>query len=536
MNKGLIAVGVLIMCAVSSLSAQAPAGFEEFRKSLLNDFNNFKSRILEHYADFLAGEWHEYESLEPESKYSEPKIENMPVFDQLDVKEADTQEKEIAWLKNIDNHPKVNKDGDLNFKEPSLMSILRSGEGIYSMVSFSLPDGTTHADSVSEMAFGGDKLRNEGEIMTPEGLRKEYDGDIFGFYGMKFALPKVEFAVIDSITTTLDFSRQWERLVADSVADRLTPPILSLQKQTGISDYLMFEMIMAYLDHKLTGANDASKMSITHYLLAHMGFGVRIAIDDNDNPFILLPFTEKIFGKSMIPLGKDYYVFSTPGRAPIARKSLRSPYVPDNAEQGASMNLRMKGLNLPVKKCHYDISYAGLNLKGDLNENIFPLLYRYPQMDTGGFASTMISPDVRESVVNQLKEQLGGEDSLAAAEKLLEMIQFGFPYATDDKFHGFEKPYFFEEILYYPKSDCEDRAVFYSYLLWNVLGLENDLITYPGHEAAAIRAESVKGGFDHYLREGKKYYISDPTYQGAPTGQCMPQYSNLYPGIDLSYE
>lgn len=277
-------------------------------------------------------------------------------------------------------------------------------------------------------------------------------------------------------------------------------------------------------------------MSATHYLLANMGFGVRIAIDDNENPYILLPFTEKIFGKSRIPLSKTYYVFSTPGRPEVKRVGLRSPYVPDNAEQGKDLELRMDGMNLPVKRYHYDISYDDIRLEGDLNENIFPMLYRYPQMDTGGFAASVISKDVRDDVVGQLKRQLENVEPMKAADKLLSMIQFGFPYATDDNFHGFEKPYFFEEMLYYPKSDCEDRAVFFSYLLWNVLGLENDLITYPNHEATAIKADKVWGGFDHYVKSGMKYFISDPTYQGAPTGQCMPQYVGMEPGIDFSYQ
>lgn len=494
---------LILFCPLIS-NAQSMESFEEFRSGIMDKFDSFKSRILEHYADFLAGEWHEYESLEAESKFASPKLDSMPAFDTMEVEEGDSQHKELMV--------------GMRFHERPMMGV-------------DIPMLVNHIQG--NLA---DRKGNDGMIMTGHGLVDATDEEVFRFYGMRFSLPKVEFCLRDTLTGTLDFSRQWERLTADSVAKRINPHILALQKKTGISDYLMFEMIFSYLDNKFPSANDASKMSATHYLLANMGFGVRIAIDDNENPYILLPFTEKIFGKSRIPLSKTYYVFSTPGRPEVKRVGLRSPYVPDNAEQGKDLALRMDGMNLPVKRYHYDISYDDIRLEGDLNENIFPMLYRYPQMDTGGFAASVISKDVRDDVVDQLKRQLENVEPMKAADKLLSMIQFGFPYATDDNFHGFEKPYFFEEMLYYPKSDCEDRAVFFSYLLWNVLGLENDLITYPNHEATAIKADKVWGGFDHYVKSGMKYFISDPTYQGAPTGQCMPQYVGMEPGIDFSYQ
>lgn len=527
----------MTLSSIVSGYAQAPSGFEEFRQRLLNDFNSFKGRILDHYADFLAGEWHEYEPLEAEAKFTEPKPESIPTFEPLAAENGDEQIKSLRLSFGFNGDPVIDRDGSI--KEPSIMSVLREGKGLLSMSFASLlkPSSALPSDSAEVKDTAKAKtVAPDGGIMTADGVVEEYDGDVFCFYGMRFAMPRVEFAIMDSIKSTLDFSVQWERLMADKVAERLNPHILALQKKTGISDYLMYEMIMAYLDHKMTTADDASKMSLTHYLLANMGFGVRIAIDDLDVPYILLPFTEKVFGKPSLPLAKTYYVFSAPGRPEVRRVGLRSPYVPDNAEQGKEMNLRMNGLELPMRDYRYDISYEGITLRGSLNENVMPMLYRYPQMDTGGFAACMISPEVRSDVVAQLKSQLGDMEPMEAADRLLAMIQFGFPYATDDKFHGFEKPYFFEEMLYYPKSDCEDRAAFFSYLLWNALGLENDLITYPNHEATAIRAEQVWGGDDHYLRKESKYFISDPTFQGAPTGKCMPRYVDMQPGIDLSFE
>lgn len=517
MKNRYIMTAVMAFGAVTASYSEVPAGFNEFRQGLMDDFNSFKSRVLEHYADFLRGEWHEYESLEAMQKFTEPKPSEMPVME-LEAGEAEDQNKEMLSTVGFTLGQRKASEA---IEVPDLLRWMRESKNLY--------NARPEADTTAAAA------KPSGMILTAEGLADTTDGEVFDFYGMKFALPKVDFTIMPVISATRDYALQWENLVKQEVAAKLNPGIEAVQKASGISDYLMFEMMVAYLDHKFPEANDASKLSAAHFLLSNMGFGVRLAMDVNKNPFILIPFTEKIYGRSGLQLSRMYYVYSMPGKPMVERMGISSPYLPDNAENGKAMNLRMNGLTLPYKPHEYAFEYNGLKIKGEMNENIIPMLYKYPQMDTGGFGASMILPEVRDSVVKQLKEQLGDTDPLIAADKVLAMIQSSFPYATDDEFHGFEKPYFFEEILYYPKSDCEDRSVFYSYLLWHALGLESQLIAYPGHEAASLKAEKVRGGTAGYYDRDKKYFISDPTYLGAPTGQCMRRYQNVTPTIDLSY-
>ncbi len=518
-----ILAGVLAFSAITSAYADPPKGFEEFRKGIMDNFNSFRSRVLDHYADFLAGEWHEYEALEAEEKYSAPKPAQQPVLE-LEAEDIEPQKKELMISMGF-------ADVDLSElqpkPEPDLLKWVRDARNLY----IANPDPAPLTFAQEDVG----KELGEGNIVTPDGFLADYPGDIFNFYGMQFALPKVDFKILPAIDDVDDFSKQWTLLDDQDFADELIPSLKEIQQLTGLSDYLLFEMIMAYADSKFPNSNDAAKMALTHYLLCQMEYSVRIALDTNGQPFMLIPFEEEIFGRSALPLEKRYYVFSTPGRPFRARAGLRTPVLPNDTDLGKSLSLRMNGLNLPMNPYHYSFEYDGLTIEGDMNQNIIPMLFKYPQMDTSGFAASTISPEVRADVVRQLKEQLGNLDPLMAADKLLSMVQFGFPYATDDNYHGFEKPYFFEETLFYPKSDCEDRAVFYSYLLHNALGLEADLIAYPNHEATAIRAESVWGGDDHYMRKAEKFFISDPTFQGAPTGSCMARYKGVQPKIDLSY-
>ena len=38
---------------------------------------------------------------------------------------------------------------------------------------------------------------------------------------------------------------------------------------------------------------------------------------------------------------------------------------------------------------------------------------------------------------------------------------------------------------------------------------------------------------DGYMYKGKAFYICDPTYSGASIGQCMPNYRNVKPIVEL---
>lgn len=68
-------------------------------------------------------------------------------------------------------------------------------------------------------------------------------------------------------------------------------------------------------------------------------------------------------------------------------------------------------------------------------------------------------------------------------------VVYGAPYikvlTRKDQF-GREKYFFAEETLFYPLSDCEDRAIFFAILIRNLLGLDVIGLDYPGHIATAV--------------------------------------------------
>ena len=126
-------------------------------------------------------------------------------------------------------------------------------------------------------------------------------------------------------------------------------------------------------------------------------------------------------------------------------------------------------------------------------------------------------PALRKTVENMSEKDAVGI--------ILNWVQTAFEYGYDDKIWGGDRPFFPQETLYYPYSDCEDRAILFSRLVRDILGLKVALLYYPGHLAAAVAFNTdVKGDWLTY--NNRRYTVCDPTFINAPVGATMPTMDN----------
>ena len=117
-----------------------------------------------------------------------------------------------------------------------------------------------------------------------------------------------------------------------------------------------------------------------------------------------------------------------------------------------------------------------------------------------------------------------------AVNFLLRFVQTSLKYETDDQQFGEENYLFPEETLFYPYSDCEDRAVLFACLVRSLLNLEVVGIDYPGHVATDVAfSEAVEG--DSVMYKGMRYVIADPTYINANSGMTMPNFKQYTPNV-----
>jgi len=367
---------------------------------------------------------------------------------------------------------------------------------------------------------------------TPKG-----SGFKFAYRGMELSVNDTPVKLRSKLSSSSDFAEQWREL-KNGNAEQLVKSFEDLADRHNLNDYLIYDVLKSYVKAKYPEVHPTSQMSLIHFVMLNMGYDVRIALDESGEPLLLLPFNQKVYARNYLTLnGKQYYVFpmDSDDLSNTPKGFISTCVLPTDRDLGRNVDLIINDLRLPEKMKEFDLSQGQLHITGTYNENLMPVLYKYPQMATEGFATSVVSPQTRNDIINQFKAQLQGKTQLESINALLRFTQSAFRYATDDAFHGFEKPYFFEEMLHYDKCDCEDRSIFYTYLLWNVLGVENHLIAYPGHESASVHLSEPIGG-DNYTYNSKQFFISDPTYIGARTGQCMPNYRKTAPKIDKEYK
>lgn len=499
---------ILFLWAIAgtcSAVAQNNSSFQEFRKGIFNDYNNFRNSILENYDKFLENAWSDYGSFRGESRSPVPKPSAVPRATDFPQRPPVT---EIP----------APVPAPVPAPAPTPVPVPDAPKPKPEQPVPPVPPAEQPPAPPAERPAAGPQFR-------------------FPFYGMEMQIPAIDFKIARQMSGTRDYAAQWRNLEKNGVARQVLPHVAELAERYSLNDYLKYELLSAYVHNRFSQVHVTSRMSLLHYLLAHLGYDARIAVNGSGYPMILIPFRQEVYARPYLVLdGRKYYVFADVKLDMSRPENMRifTCDLPANAQAGEIMDLKLSGLNLPYEPYHYDIAYENLHIQGEVNKNIFPVLYRYPQMPTEDFACSEVCPDIRASIVEQLKPQLAGMSQTESVDALLKFVQ-GFDYATDEDFHGFEKPYFFEEMLFYPKCDCEDRAIFYTYLLWNVLGVENHLICYPGHESAAVHLAEDIGG-DAYEYKGTKFYISDPTYIGASTGMCMPMFVNVSPQIDYIYK
>ncbi len=259
------------------------------------------------------------------------------------------------------------------------------------------------------------------------------------------------------------------------------------------------------------------------YILTQSGYKVRIARAD-DRLVLLLPSKENIYEYAYLNIGGCKYY--------VADASMRQKrfYVFDREfpkEQFFSLRIPREPLlsmraadarQLTAKR------YPEVSANVATNRNLIDFYDDYPLTDAWNiYAEASLSASVKKQLYPILQKAIAGKSKAAAANILIDWVQTAFDYRTDDEQFGQERPLFADETLYYPYSDCEDRAILYSILIRDLLGLDVVLLHFPKHLATAVCFGDDTPG-DHLMIDGRKYIVCDPTYIGATIGETMPQY------------
>ena len=533
--------------------------FQQARNSMMGDYNKFRNTVLTDYDKYMQGVWKEYQQFKADKLPEVPKPKDPPAYKKPSVPEKPVSVKPKQPVSPMS--PNINiPNGNAGFtqkpnldiptlpddplgKVPSVKQPTAPKERptIDPVKKPKLPEIKPEIPDIEYTGSGIDvplmplissvpvmpALPNIAKVTVPESKQSiEID-----YYGEKIQMQKATKIASMNIASSNDVATFW-KLLKQSDLKEVTQAFATESRKMGLSDWASVMLVEKYINAVMPNASKNEKVIATQYVLANCGYNIRLGMNKT-TVAMLVPYAEHVYEKSFIFIdSKRYYLYPDVESDGV----FRSCELPKGAELGKDIELRFAG-NTVIGDSTKTFNYqaAGLTLSGEVRTGIMPLLDEYPIIDIPTVASSVVDKKVRNQVVEQIRSQVQGMDEHEAANKILHFIQYGFKYATDDQQFGREKYFYFEESLYYPKNDCEDRAIFYAYLIHEILKLDVHLIQFPGHECTAVAFTKPLENGTSYEYKGKTYYICDPTYIGANIGRCMPAYKNEAPQIEVWY-
>ena len=322
-----------------------------------------------------------------------------------------------------------------------------------------------------------------------------------------------------------DLADAWKTL-SGAAYDITIKNALDLREQHSLCDWAYMQMLQVVAEKHYGKTNEAVLMQA--FLMSQSGYKIRLGKADN-KLYMLVASNYDIVSMSYFMIeGTRFYPINCP------TKSLQICQAKFDKEKSLSLIIAKEpGFDVDNTSLRTFTSKKGLTAKVSVNKNNIDFYNDYPSACINGdsrtrwaaYANVPLETDVKKALYPQLRQAIDGLTEKDAVGLLLNWVQTAFEYEYDDKVWGGDRVFFATETLYYPYCDCEDRAILFSRLVRDLVGLDVVLLYYPGHLATAVNFKNDVNG-DYLMVKNRKFIVCDPTFIGAPVGRTMPGMDN----------
>ena len=454
--------------------------FKAFQTKNKVEFEDFRKQINAEYAEKLKANWEEFSLSKPIPKPPLPEPAKPPV---KDPKSPITPNEKPVLL-------------DVPAKDPARPFV----------------------EPAPPVKPTEDLPRIPEETKLPVGVPTQ----VLHFYQLDLVLPiDPAIRVACKQVSEVAVSTYWKQMSAGNYASLLAA-LEGLRQTHQFNDWTLY-LVVEELAKQIHNDWNAQK-AFQFFFLNHLGYDVKIASSGNFH--LLVNFIHTVYNYSYSTFdNKRYYFMSDLGierihtmPADFSKASrpidLSQAVVPNLGNQHTERTLYLRNERRQITLTY---SQPAVNYYNKI-----------PPSEFSVFFNSTATGEMERQVVHSIKPLLQGLSEIEAVQFLLTFVQSSFEYKTDQEQFGQEKYFFPEEILIYPYSDCEDRSVFFSYLVKKLIGLEVVGLHYPGHVATAVKFNAPIHG-DAVRVNGVHYIVCDPTYIGAAVGEAMPEFRYTSP-------
>ena len=268
------------------------------------------------------------------------------------------------------------------------------------------------------------------------------------------------------------------------------------------------------------------------FFLVKSGYDVRLGYYDND-VFLFVAIKQQVYSTKYTKVNYQTYYAALAedhGNGIRAFYSYKSDYPTKlNALDIQSASTGFTKSVTAQRELAFDYKGQTVRLNVPYDRRLIEYFESFPQIDFELYFDTDSSAILRQGLLPQLKKYTSTMGEEEAVNFLLSFVQHAFAYKTDIDQFGYQKCFFIEESIYFPYNDCKDRSVIFAWLVHELLALKVVGLLYPGHMTTAVELRQINEGQSTIIYQGKRFVIADPTYIGASVGMPMPFYAKLQP-------
>lgn len=542
-----------LLLALTGMAQENKGGISGFMKEELEDFDKFMDDADKDFINFMREPWKEFEAEKPVLKRVKPEPVKPVVYDEktapksekpvcltieeiLDMTTSEGKQKPVVQLNEVDRivfdkpevivrkkkDPKVIIIEEKPADKPAVQPEKKPVVEVVESEPEAEPAPVVEADRRPEPA--ADPRLPVSSTPTSPLYRGESGRSKIAYGGLAFYLN-------NSLNRKCSLNGLNENAIADAyeaLCNSDYKPLLAdcaqIRKDLRLNDWGVFTLVRQVADTYCGTANESIVMQ--QFLLNEMGYKARMARKATEDKMMLFVATDcSIYAHPYITLnGQNYYNLS--GNNEQCQFYMCQK---DSPKAKNSVGMQLKEAPLfpgTVVSSTHQAKGSAARVTVDVPKALMDFYKDYPQCDYSVYFNAPVNAAMENRILSSLAPLVQGRNEADAANILINFVQTAFQYQTDGQQFGYEKPFFVEELFYYPYSDCEDRAMLFSYLVRKLLGLDVVLLDYPEHIATAVRFNGNVSG-DYLMVNGRKYIVCDPTYIGASIGMTMPRYKTV---------
>ena len=315
-------------------------------------------------------------------------------------------------------------------------------------------------------------------------------------------------------------------LLVHSNYEQLVQEIEATQKRFNLNDWGVYLLITELSKVYYKGLDEAKLF--TWFLFNRLGYDVKVGLKEKH--VVVMFYSKKTIYNTPNYLfkTKKFYVL-----AEYAKGSRQRVYTYNKSSKNAAKAFDLEMQELPLlakkikeKKLSFVDEGKNYSILFKYNQNLIDFMSTYPQADYTTYFNAHMENETYDAIAKGIKQCIEGKKMSVALNFVLHFVQKSFKYQVDEKQFGREKVMFAEETLYYDKSDCEDRAILFSYLVKKLFHIKVIGVKYRDHMATALY---IPMSGDSVQKGTRKYVIADPTYINANVGVSMKKYKSIRP-------